>query len=392
MNTRRTIVVGGGVIGRSLAWELAGRGQSVTVIQREVGKGTSWAAGGILPPANLGTATDPIDRLRGLSHQLYPAWAQRLLDTTGIDCGYRQCGAWYLADTPGERAAMIGMTDYWDQLQIVCQDVAVDHLVSREPVLQTWAQRTENLAAWWVPDECQVRCPDLLKALRAACLGSGVALIEGQTVCDLVHRSDTVVVKTTCVDGQTTGQLDADIVVLTAGAWSGQVAASLSLQQSLVPVRGQMLLLKSDQPLFRPIINVGHRYLICRDDGHVLVGSCEEEVGFEFGTTEHVIDSLRSFAFDVCPALKGATEVRTWSGLRPMTFDGFPMIGRVPNTTNVYVASGHFRSGIHLAPATAVCLADVITGATPAVNLDAFGVGKQQMSGGADREDLMWTT
>ena len=104
----------------------------------------------------------------------------------------------------------------------------------------------------------------------------------------------------------------------------------------------------------------------------------EEEVGFVPGTTEHMIEALRSFAMALCPQLKRASEIRNWSGLRPMTFDGFPMIGRVPETTNVFVAAGHFRSGIHLSPATAVTLADVICGSQPAVSLDAFRIGKQQ--------------
>ena len=111
-----------------------------------------------------------------------------------------------------------------------------------------------------------------------------------------------------------------------------------------------------------------------------LVGSCEEEVGLELGTTPEMIGTLHDFAFDLCPELRNATVVRSWSGLRPMTFDGFPMIGRVPETSNVYVASGHYRSGLHLSPATAIVLADLMSGKKPAVDLDAFRVGKQQSS------------
>ena len=96
--------------------------------------------------------------------------------------------------------------------------------------------------------------------------------------------------------------------------------------------------------------------------------------------TLSMIASLRTFARQLCPPLKDATEVRTWSGLRPMTFDGFPIIGRVPDTNNVYIAAGHYRSGLHLSPATAVTLADLVAGDRPAVALDAFRVGKQQDS------------
>ncbi len=388
MSQPRIIIVGGGAIGLSLAWELSQRELAVTLIDREqVGKATSWSATGILPPANRQTATDPIDQLRGLSHELFPEWAQKLKSLTGVDTGFRECGAWYLADTVGERAAMIGMTDYWHELEIQCQSVAPTSLSKREPALRQWAQQTKQLAAWWVPQECQVRTPQYLKALAAACQINGVEIVEGLRVCDIVHSDCGALVKTLATaDKEKAREFAADAVVISAGAWSGLISPSLRLQQSLVPVRGQILLLKTQRPLFGPIVNVGHRYLVCRDDGHVLVGSCEEEVGFRRETTEPIIDSLRAFAFDLCPDLKDAVEVASWSGLRPMTFDGFPMIGRVPQTSNLFVAAGHFRSGIHLSPGTAVCLADLISGSSPPVDLAAFQVGKQQTAVAGSRQ------
>ena len=117
-------IVGGGVIGLSLAWELARRTYDVTIVDRDrAGHATSWAAVGILPPANFDTATDPLDRLRGYSHQLFPEWAEMLQQSTNVDTGFRRCGGWYLADTPGERAAMIGMTAYWNDMEIQCEQV-----------------------------------------------------------------------------------------------------------------------------------------------------------------------------------------------------------------------------------------------------------------------------
>ncbi len=104
----------------------------------------------------------------------------------------------------------------------------------------------------------------------------------------------------------------------------------------------------------------------------------EEEAGFELGTTKEVLESLQEFAISLVPELESAQRMDAWSGLRPMTFDGFPMIGRVPETANLYVAAGHFRSGVHLSPATAVALADLMTNKQPQVCLESFRVGKQQ--------------
>jgi glycine oxidase len=366
------IVVGGGVIGLSLAWELSKRGHHITVVdQGTLGRGTSWAAAGILPPANLDTATDPIDRLRGFSHRLFPRWHEELLSLTGIDSGFRRCGGWYLADTPGERAAMFGMSGYWHELEIQCERVTAAELSQREPVLATRSRSLPIPDAWWVPDECQIRSPRYLQALVAACRSQSVDFVEDSPVVRIQDRN--------AIGVQTPASLiQGDFVVLTSGAWTGQIDESFDLQQSLVPVRGQMLLFKSPTQSIRSVINVGNRYLVPRNDGNTLVGSNEEEVGFVNATTPETLGSLCQFAVELCPHLEDAEIAASWSGLRPMTFDGFPMIGRMPGRDNVFVAAGHYRSGIHLSCGTAEVLANLIDGRDNLVDLNAFQVGKQQ--------------
>ena len=255
---------------------------------------------------------------------------------------------------------------------IECEAVGRQQLPQREPALSEWATQATDAAAWWVPDEYQLRSPWYLRALQRACLLSGVKIEEGVHVTD-VRDTD-----------QTAGVLErdrwrmADSVVLCGGAWIGQIATSLRLERSIIPIRGQMLLLKTSSPLSKRVINVGQRYLVFREDGHILVGSCEEETGFELGTTDSTLEALKEFAASVIPSLATAERVGSWSGLRPMTFDGFPMIGRVPECKNVYVAGGHFRSGLHLSPGTASVVTDLILDRNPMLSLDAFRVGKQQ--------------
>ncbi len=365
-------IVGGGVIGLGIAWELAQRGHRITVIDRgSLGRGTSWAAAGILPPANFETATDPIDQLRGLSHQLFPRWHEKLLASTGIDSGFRRCGGWYLADTPGEHAAMIGMAGYWEDLAIQCERVAAEDLSNREPVLALKSKSKPVPSAWWVPDECQIRCPRYLQALVVACRNLGVEFSEDTAVCD-IQDGNVVEVQTDA------SLLQSDFVVLSSGVWTGQIDQAFDLQKSLVPVRGQMLLFKTPSQPIQSVINIGNRYLVPREDGYTLVGSNEEEVGFVNATTPETLESLRQFAVELCPHLGDAEIAGSWSGLRPMTFDGFPMIGRMPGTANVFVAAGHYRSGIHLSCGTAEVVANLIEGNDNLVDLSAFQVGKQQ--------------
>lgn len=369
---RRVTVIGGGVVGLAVAYELVTRGITVRLLDRDrIGRGTSWAAAGILPPAALASATDPLDRLRGLSQQRLQQLAVELREQTGIDPGLRACGGWYLADSAGERAAMIGMQGYWQSLGIECQPLVADELAAREPALAPWVRATDQAAVWWVPEEWQIRPPRLLAALAAACRQRGVLLQEQATVRDLRPGPDII---ETVVGEQT---YPADAVVICGGAWSGLIADRWGLQRSLVPIRGQMVLFKLDQPPLRSIVNLGHRYILCREDGHVLVGSCEEEVGFEFGNTAIALQELRAFAFRLMPQLRQATELDAWSGLRPMTYEGLPMIGALPGNPRVLMAAGHYRSGIQLAAGTAVCIAALLSGVTPPVGLDHFHIAGQ---------------
>lgn len=370
---KQVTIVGGGVIGLATAWELAGRGLGVTVLERgAVGRGTSWGAAGILPAASRGRTTDAIDELRGLSHQMFPKWTTDLQAITGIDSEFNRCGGLFLAETAGEQASLVGMASYWEDLGIASESLSSKALIQREPALNGWADRFPDCSAWWVPDECQIRPPKYLQSLTVACQIAGVEICENAMVDDVQFEADKPRVR---VNGD---WVSSDMLVLCGGVWTGQISSRLHLESSIVPVRGQMLLLKTDAPVVSSVVNVGHRYVVCRKDGYTLVGSCEEEKGFELGTSDAMLDSLREFANQLVPALKDAKQCDSWSGLRPMTFDGFPMIGRLPMSQNVYVAAGHFRSGLHLSPGTAIAVADLITGQPAQVSLDAFRVGKQQ--------------
>ncbi|MEM1225226.1 MAG: FAD-dependent oxidoreductase [Planctomycetota bacterium] len=401
------LIIGGGVIGRSIAWECQRRGRQVMVLDRhrlEIsdsvsrdptssagasdGHSTSWAAAGILPPANFDRATDPIDRLRGYSHAMWPLWSQQLESDTGMDIGYRHCGGLYLAQSAGERALMAGMVAYWADLDIECRRCTTKEIVERFDFLAEFARdetgrpgaskaSDHSLAAWWTPDELQVRPPRVLAALAMAGRDAG-AVFQGQCdVTDIQHGSSKVTVEANLHNGMST-TIHAQDVVLCGGASTGLIDPAVGLRQSLIPVRGQILLLHDPRLQFDGVINLGNQYLVGRGDGHVLVGSCEEEVGFEFGNTDSVISDLRTLAGELCPMLRQAREVRRWSGLRPMTFDGFPMIGTVPEQSRLHVASGHYRSGISLAPATAIAMADHLDRRPSFMSLEPFSVAKQR--------------
>ncbi|MEM6471145.1 MAG: FAD-dependent oxidoreductase, partial [Planctomycetota bacterium] len=246
-------ILGGGVIGLSIAYELSLRGHQVHVIDREAidltadenqtlfpRRTSSWAAAGILPAASLEAVTDPMDRLRGLSHQLYPRFCRRVEEESRIDTHFERSGGMYLSSTAGETASMVGMVAYWRDLEIECEEISSQDLCVRESRLSSWVERHELARAWFVPDEYQIHPPSLLRALGVACAGRGVNLVGNTVVVDIDECGTSIAVE---CEGEVQ-DLQADRVVVCGGVGIGKMSDRLALNQSVVPVRGQMLLLR----------------------------------------------------------------------------------------------------------------------------------------------------
>lgn len=375
----KVAIIGGGVIGLSLAWELSRRDQQVIVIEKNrLGRQASWAGAGILPPSNSATAIHPMEHLEARSDELHPQWAERLKQETGVDNGFQLCGGLYLARTRGEQASLIGRVSEWRERGIELHELDRATLKMRFPDLGQ--SILSEASAWWAPGETQICNPHHVEALTIACRQSGVTLLEDCGDAELVVTNDRVTgVRTTCPNPSFT-QIEADAFCIAAGPWSSSVANQLSksighdVSDSLpmVPVRGQMLMYQLDTAPFHCVVNEGTRYLVPRDDGHVLFGATIEEVGFDTSTTESGISDLQQHAQSILPMLTDERLVKTWAGLRPGTFDGFPYIGVMPQADNVFVAAGHFKAGLHLSPATAEAVADLIEGNTPSIDLRPF--------------------
>jgi glycine oxidase len=366
------LILGGGVIGLSLAYELAGKGLNCQLLERgHVGGEASWAGAGILPAANLATAIDPIDKLRGLSHHLHGEWAGQLQQQTGIDTGYRQCGGIYLARGAGEAASLAGLMVMLGEEGIDSEQLQIDQLSEYEPQLAAIAKSGQLRSAYRVPGDSQLRNPDHLAALKAACLELGVLIQEQVEVTELVVEG----AKMTHVeaDGR---EWFAESFCIASGAWTTLLLGKLGIPNGILPVRGQMVLFRCQQPPLSHIVSEGSRYLVPRDDGRLLVGSSEEEVGFVKGTTEQVIEELKGLARELVPSLESAEVERCWSGLRPGSFDGFPYLGRLPGVDNAYVAAGHFRSGLQLSTGTAVVMSELIRGDALSLDLTPFRVDR----------------
>jgi glycine oxidase len=366
------LIVGAGAIGLSIAWELSRRGQSVSVIESPDNqlRSASWAGAGIFPPPATKNIDDPNDQLRAFSHNLHGQWATELRRDTGIDTGFRQCGGIYLATSRAELATLTANQYWWDEHGIAHHRLTFHELVQLEPNLACLPQNM-LLGAWRLPEECQLRNPRHLKALKLACQQYNVRFIPA-TIRRLEIRNDN---SAELIDDQETCHRAAKIC-LCSGAWTRLLMEQVNLNNGIMPIRGQMLLYKSERPLLANILNDGNRYMVARDDGHLLVGSVEEEAGFACETTAEALTLLCDWAEGTLPAIRELPLVDCWAGLRPGSYDGFPYLGLAPRTTNLYVAAGHFRSGLHLSCGTGVIMADLMLGRPVAIDLTPFRLGR----------------
>lgn len=356
------LIIGGGVIGLTLALELAEQGVSVAVVdQGTPGQEASWAGAGMLPPGNPAQAASPEAQLRGGSHVLWSPFSARLLEETGVDNGYRRTGGLELRMAVDE-AELEREIQSWHEEQVSIQPLTLAELREREPALGA-----DVTAGYLLPEMGQIRNPRHLKALMAACSRRGVTLNSGCPVTGFNRLREKVCAVETPLGKHAAGQF-----VITAGSWSSRLLAEVGCLAEVYPVRGQMLLLSSAAPPLRHIVNVGREYVVPRPDGRTLVGSTEERVGFDKSNTAEAVQGLLEFGARVAPRLGAARFERCWSGLRPATVDGLPLLGRIPHTENLYVAAGHFRSGLQLSPMTSKLIADLMLGRTPSISLAPF--------------------
>ena len=356
-------VVGGGIIGLTTAYFLAKEGVRVRVVDKgDLGQESSWAGAGIIPPGNPQAARTPFDRLRALGDGLFASVSAELRESTGIDNGYRRSGGLEFQCSAASHAA-----EEWQGEGVRTQSLDEAEARRLEPSLAANLGR-----AVYLPDMAQVRNPRHLKALIAACAARGVQLAPGCAVHD-------VLIDKGRVEGirSSAGILRGNQVVLATGAWTDALLEPLGSRPGIQPVRGQMALLQPGRPLLQRIIVQGSRYLVPRPDGRVLAGSTEEHVGFDKRTTAAAIRELLDLAMSLVPELAMAPLERSWAGLRPGSPDGLPFLGPVPGAANLFVAAGHFRSGIQLSMGTALLLRDLLLGRPTSISVEPFRLDRE---------------
>jgi glycine oxidase len=362
--SRDVIVVGGGVIGCSIAWRLAQSGLKVTLFERgRVGCEASRAAAGMLSPQGETQQPGPFFELCLRSRSMYRAFAEELKEASGIDVEYKDEGTLFVVLEGEDEDEKIKWAAWQLEAGLRLEHVSANQIRHIEPGVTKTAPR-----AIFLPDEHQVENRLVMDALEVAIKRAGVELIEGAEVTALTTERGNV--NGVISEGQ---RVDASAVVVAAGSWSSELLAPLGMNVKVTPARGQMVALRGETCPITRVIHSSKVYVVPRRDGRVLIGATVEYAGFVKAVTAEGITRLLTAAIEVVPQLKDFAIVESWSGLRPDTIDHLPIIGP-GNVKNLWLATGHFRNGILLAPATAGAIASSIESGYVSDGFKPFGI------------------
>lgn len=362
IETADVVIIGGGIIGLTIARALAKRGaQDVTVIEKhEFGREASWAAGGILAPQIEADRADDFFRLACASRDLYPSFAKALEAESGIDVELNTTGTIYVSFDETEEVDLRAR-HAWQ----LAQGLSIEWLTG-DAARQIEPQLSPHVRfALRFPDDYQVENRLLVEALLIANKKLDVRLISDCEAHRFVVDDDRIVGVET-----SQGLISASTLVIAAGAWSSRVVGYEA--PKVVPVRGQMLCFEQLPPMARHVIYSARGYLIPRSDGRMLAGSTTEEVGFDKSVTDEGMKAIKSMAYEIMPSLETLPATDSWAGFRPRSEDGLPILGASKKIDGLVYATGHFRNGILLAPITGELIAEAIVTGTNPLLISAF--------------------
>ncbi len=353
MKTWDVIIVGGGIIGLSLSIALRKRGATVLVVERgEPGQEASHAAAGMLADFPLETPAI-LQPLATASARMYPEFVHELQDESGMNVDLRDQGTIFFPSSGQVQERATLLTDH----------PLSAPLAKLEPALAESSLAEAKTPAIYLKERSVDPRALTLAALKAT-RHRGVDISSGSEVTSVLLSGGRAA-------GVSTGKTSyhAPVVVNCAGAWAGQVPPHKFPTR---PVKGQMLAVAgASRDLLRHVIRAPEVYLVPRSDGRILVGATLEEAGYDKRTDTHTIQRMHQAAIRLVPALSDARMLEAWAGLRPGSPDNLPILGAT-RTPGYFVATGHFRDGILLAPVTAQVMAQVITGADPEFDIEQF--------------------
>ncbi|MCR8644978.1 glycine oxidase ThiO [Paenibacillus sp. N1-5-1-14] len=359
------VIIGGGVIGCSIAYQLAKRGIQAIILEKDrIASGASSAAAGMLGAQSEQFQSPALFDLARQSRAMFPSLATELREASGIDIGFMQFGMLKVALSPNEAAELQLTTS--KQLSVGEQAEWLDAYAARqlEPELSD-----HIIGAMHIPGDGHVVAPDLTQAFARSSIRHGVEIREFAEVLQLLHR-----------DGQIEGvktskeTLYCKQVIVATGAMTQPFFAKVGVHVPIYPVKGECFAVRMAKPLFQKTIYTESCYLVPKRSGEILIGATTTPNCWDTKVTLQGLVTLFERAQQLIPAIRHTEWSRTWAGLRPQTATGMPYMGEHPQLRGLFLAAGHYRNGILLSPITGHIMAELITGHTPIQDIRLFAV------------------
>ena len=367
------IIVGGGVIGCSIAYHLTLAGSSVRLIERDrLASGASGVAAGMLAPQVEAHYDDPFFDLCLRGRDEHVDLAEDLKDGVGLDVERRTTGVFRLALDEAERVELKRQMQWQVKRGLRAEWFEPHDLGALEPLLSGAAGRL-LAGGLWFPDEAQVHSQRLVAALAAASVQRKAVLSEGVWATEILvegHRA--IGVRTPA------GVVEAESVVLAAGVWSTDIARAAGVEVPVSPVKGQLITLRAIGRSLQRILWTGECYLVPKTGGQVILGATEEEGNYDRRPTLAGVGALATAALEQLPWAGQFTIEGVWAGLRPAAPDRFPIVGWAPYLDNLLVATAHYRNGVLLGPLTGRRVSEAIRTGMIASELAPFGLERFQ--------------
>ncbi len=363
------VIIGGGVIGCSIAYHMAKSKRRVVVLeQQKTGSQSSGAAAGMLAVQAEGLESSPLYPLAKQSRDRFPDLAQELKELSGIDIGL--VGRGMLKPAFSEREAQRLQAEAAHIQRTTgdgCEWLSAEETRKREDKLAD-----SVVGAMYIPQDGQVSAPDLTKAFASAAAALGADIAEYAGDVRIIREGGRIQGVRTAEETYVS-----ETVIAAAGAWSAQLLAPLGVNLPIYPVKGECLSVISPVRLLQATVFAEGCYLVPKSGGRLVIGATMVERSFDKKVSAGGIATLLKRASEILPDIVHAEWESAWAGLRPQTDDGLPFLGEHPAIKGLIVAAGHFRNGILLSPVTGALVADLANGASARqLGIEAFALDR----------------
>jgi glycine oxidase len=360
----RVIVLGGGVIGLASALECAKRGFQVTLLEKgKCGGQASGAAAGMLAPfSEIEEDPDDFFRLCYASLEAYPKWQQEVKELSHFNFEYTNSGSLHGVFHDADILSLETTKRWHREFQVEAELLDQAQIEKIEPYLTK-----DIVAALHYPAESHLYAPDYVVAMEKACREIGVHIADQLEEIEVTEWRTDIQVKSK--NGLV---YESDFLVVSTGAWSGELEHTFGIQIPVFPIRGQICAYQTEPEKLNHIVFTSQGYFVRKETGTLVCGATEDIAGFDTRVTEKGIQRLTNWTPKVFPFLQDVNPFHRWAGLRPATQDGFPLLGLLEEQKRVIFATGHYRNGILLSPITAITVANLVEGKDAPVPLRDF--------------------